>query len=414
MSASFPKGWEKLELGSFCVEHRRRAKGTDLPIFSVSKDYGLIAQSELFDRRIASADTSNYKTLKRGEYAYDPMLLWTGSIGCLWRSDEAMISPAYTTFGVDNKTVLPRFFDTLIKMPRMIDRYRSISHGTNVRRKKAHFDDFASLVVAIPPLAEQRAIAEVLGAVEDAIVKTEAFLDEVERRKADLARAAAEARKDSYSVRLKDIIRSMDGGVSVSGELRRKEDGEYGVLRTSSVSLGIFKPENIKVIAKKDIARASTKPLADRIIFSRANTPELVGASAYVAQDHNDIYLSDKLWQIDVRDRNSICVRWLAVVLNSPRVRQLISLRANGTSSSMQNISKSALLSIAIQVPPIEVQKSLAGLADAVENRQILELNYLDQLRATYASLTQELLSGRLRLPANIIARHQEKTGQAA
>ncbi len=176
MSASFPKGWEKLELGNFSVEHRRRAKGTDLPIFSVSKDYGLIAQSELFDRRIASADTSNYKTLKRGEYAYDPMLLWTGSIGCLWRSDEAMISPAYTTFGVDNKTVLPKFFDTLIKMPRMIERYRSISHGTNVRRKKAHFDDFAALVVAIPPLAEQRAIAEVLGAVEEAIAKTEALI----------------------------------------------------------------------------------------------------------------------------------------------------------------------------------------------------------------------------------------------
>lgn len=136
MPDELPKGWTKIELGEICTEHSRRAKNSELKIFSVSKDYGLIAQSELFEKRIASADTSNYKTLKRGEYAYDPMLLWTGSIGCLWRAGEAMISPAYTTFSVDNRKVLPNFFDTMIKMPRMVERYRSISHGTNVRRKK--------------------------------------------------------------------------------------------------------------------------------------------------------------------------------------------------------------------------------------------------------------------------------------
>src|ERR1700738_1085654 len=152
MPGEIPKGWVRAELGTFCTEHSSRAKATDVPIFSVSKDHGLIAQNELFDRRIASADTSNYKTLKRGEYAYDPMLLWTGSIECLQRGDAAMISPAYTTFSIDDAQALPGFFDTLVKMPRMVERYRSISHGTNVRRKKAHFDDFSALVVALPPL----------------------------------------------------------------------------------------------------------------------------------------------------------------------------------------------------------------------------------------------------------------------
>jgi len=136
MPGELPKGWIKSELGTFCTEHSRRAKVSSVPIFSVSKDYGLIAQADLFDRRIASADTSNYKTLKRGEYAYDPMLLWTGSIGCLWRADEAMISPAYTTFSIDGDQILPKFFDTMSKMPRMTQYSSSISTPCRQRKRR--------------------------------------------------------------------------------------------------------------------------------------------------------------------------------------------------------------------------------------------------------------------------------------
>jgi len=78
--------------------------------------------------------------------------------------------------------------------------------------------------------------------------------------------------------RLSYLIKSMDAGVSVNSEDRQAEKGEFGILKTSAVTSGVFNADENKAIFPSEIKRAKISPTFDRIIMSRMNTPALVGA----------------------------------------------------------------------------------------------------------------------------------------
>ncbi len=174
-----PDGWQVRRLGDFCKEVVRRGEGAELPILSVGKNYGLKPQTEKFKRRVASADTSRYKRICLGQFAYDPMLLWSGSIGRQKRVPEGIISPAYYVFEAD-ASVDADFLEFLLRRDAMLPFYRDISQGTNVRRRKASFTDFGRIAVALPTLREQRMIATILSCLEETTEKTKAVIDQLE------------------------------------------------------------------------------------------------------------------------------------------------------------------------------------------------------------------------------------------
>ena len=70
-----PLGWEWVRLGSHILEVKRpNINNDDLPVFSVTKNKGLILQSDKYRKRIASKDSSKYKVVIFGEFVYDPVI----------------------------------------------------------------------------------------------------------------------------------------------------------------------------------------------------------------------------------------------------------------------------------------------------------------------------------------------------
>ncbi|NJC28192.1 restriction endonuclease subunit S [Neolewinella antarctica] len=199
-------------------------------------------------------------------------------------------------------------------------------------------------------------------------------------------------------VRLKQIIKGFESGVSVNGENRDLEIGEVGVLKVSAVSYGVFDPTAAKAVVEKDLDRVKCNPKKDHIIVSRANTPELVGACAYVFEDHPNLYLPDKLWQAIV-DEAKVDSKYLFYQLRSPRIRYQIANLATGSSGSMKNISKSSFLSIPIPLPPLAEQRRIAGILSAWDAAIRVQEGLLVAKRGFRAGLVQRLFSRELRLP---------------
>ena len=172
--------WADGRIGDMCEVVSLRAGDDDLPVLSVSKDLGIVLQSEKFKKRIASENTSNYKRVLHGDFVFDPMLLWAGNIGRQRRVPEGIVSPAYTVFRIRTPSLDPDFLETLLTWPSMRHRYGVISRGTNVRRQKVLFADFANLRVPTPSIGEQRKIAAILSAVDDAIEATQAVINQLQ------------------------------------------------------------------------------------------------------------------------------------------------------------------------------------------------------------------------------------------
>ena len=163
--------------------------------------------------------------------------------------------------------------------------------------------------------------------------------------------------------RVNDLIDSLESGVSVNGEDDISMKHEPAVLKVSAVTYGFFDPEASKPIRDhNELTRAKCNPRAGEIIISRSNTTELVGASAYIRKNYPNRYLPDKLWQTIQKNNVDTDMRWLAYFLASPWTRFRLSSLATGTSNSMRNITKSELLTLPVQIPPLPEQKAIADL----------------------------------------------------
>lgn len=165
---------------------KRNKTGRNLTPLSCSKVYGIVPQTEIFEKRIASADTSNYKIVRRGDLVYDPMLLWDASIGFVDSVDEGVISPAYATFHLNEAAADRSFFRHLFDGHYMRHQYKVISQGTNTRRRKAMASDFLAVEARIPSLEEQRQIATVLDAADAEIAALETQREALAQQKRGL------------------------------------------------------------------------------------------------------------------------------------------------------------------------------------------------------------------------------------
>lgn len=161
--------------------------------------------------------------------------------------------------------------------------------------------------------------------------------------------------------RLESLISWFDAGVSVNSDDRPAMPDEFGVLKVSAVTEGVFRPSENKVISATEHRRACVNPKKDRLIMSRANTPELVGATAYIGQDYPNLFLSDKLWQFEPRNEKEISMRWLGQLLASPDYRKRLGEIATGSSRSMKNISQEAVMHLELPVPKKAEQEVIAS-----------------------------------------------------
>src|SRR5690554_6348182 len=138
--------------------------------------------------------------------------------------------------------------------------------------------------------------------------------------------------------RLKHLISLIESGTSVNAANVQAEPDQIGVLKTSSVYGGSFDPNKTKTVIDEDIVRVSCPLKQGALIVSRMNTPDLVGAAGYVFDAPENIFLPDRLWQVEF---NSATLPEFVYYWTLTEVyRNQVKISCEGTSSSMQNISQ--------------------------------------------------------------------------
>ena len=282
--------------------------------------------------------------------------------------------------------------------------------------------------VALPPLPEQKKIAAILTVVDEKLDVIARQIEATQTLKRGLMQTLfsrgvgtqdAEGRwvphaefKNSelgeipvgWNVgAIASYVAELRSGVSVNAEDRTHGGDEVGVLKVSCVLKGQFRPEEHKTVLPEEHARVAEPVVQGRIIISRANTPALVGESAYVDSSRPDLFLPDKLWQTQPSDVPH-SVRWLAYYLQGSYVRQEISKAATGTSGSMKNIAKPNFLGIPMPLIPLTEQEKVADILTAVTSKLTALVGKQAHYQALKRGLMQKLLTGEWRVSVDASA----------
>ncbi|TPT12595.1 hypothetical protein FJU73_14640 [Acinetobacter baumannii] len=206
---------------------------------------------------------------------------------------------------------------------------------------------------------------------------------------------------DWDGLKIKDLVKSLDAGVSVNSEDIQPESDQYSVLKTSCISSGYFEEgERKRVLLKVEIERLKERVLDDSILMSRMNTPLLVGRNAYVLKAPAKTFLPDRLWQLKVNKDRAV-TRWLAFYLGSDQGLNQIRDLASGTSGSMKNITKPDVMNLNLFAPSKEEQTKIASFLSAVDEK-ISQLTQKHELLSQYKQgMMQKLFSQQIRFKAD-------------
>lgn len=175
---------ERLHLREFLTESSTRNRDEQVQrVLSVTNSAGFVLAEEQFAHRVASASLSNYKIVRRGQYAYNPSRINVGSIARLDAWDEGALSPMYVVFQV-KRGLDADFFGHWLRSAEARQRIALAAQGSV--RETVNFGDLGSILVPVPTMERQKAIAQGLNAARAEISLLDDEIKAVTRQKRGL------------------------------------------------------------------------------------------------------------------------------------------------------------------------------------------------------------------------------------
>lgn len=176
--------WHEHSLGQLLLEVNERNKaGKHTKVLSVTNTRGFVLPEEVFSKRVASANLSNYKVVRAGQFAYNPSRLNVGSLGLLQGHELGLLSPMYVVFrtkaAVDSH-YLYHWFQSDVAKGKIL---RSAEGSV---RESVSFSALSRMSISLPSLQEQHRITSVLSTADAEIENLEKQLEAYKRQKRGL------------------------------------------------------------------------------------------------------------------------------------------------------------------------------------------------------------------------------------
>jgi type I restriction enzyme S subunit len=263
----------------------------------------------------------------------------------------------------------PAYFAHFFRTREYRHRISRLASGANINNlRNEHLDE---MLIPIPPLPEQRRIADILDKADALRTKRRTALKKLDELTQsiflDMFGDPATNPKGWPIRAVAEYVREFQGGKSLEAEAGENITTRNRVLKVSAVTGNRYRPEESKPVPDNYSPNRAHFVRTGDLLFSRANTTELVGAVAFVGRAPANILLPDKLWRFVWRDPNHVNPLFVWSLFQTSHVRREIGRRATGTSGSMKNISQAKLLGIRTMFPPADVQRKFGDLFQSIE-----------------------------------------------
>lgn len=365
------------------------------------------------DERPATPDSLKGKLYLAypGDVVYSKIDLRNGAIGVVPPEFAAV---AFTTefpiYEIRSDVASPQYIQLLFRSEFFRATINGMVSGASGRKRVAPAQ-LEALGMPLPPLVTQQAIVAQWQQLQARIVEAEqiavqceekardVFLDELGLRKtiaaqhrkcfalkwSSIGRWGIETNQPDAKLdvsagfypltTLSTAILDLANGWSPKCLDRPAEGNEWGVLKLGAVSYGAFDPAANKGLPSNLTPQPSLEIKPGDWLISRANITRLVGACALVGETPPRLMLCDKIFRAIWRPNSPVLPAYLDEVIKTPHLRQQIEASVTGTSPTMKNISKPALLALRFPLPPLDVQQTLItaigqARADALALRQ--------------------------------------------
>jgi len=256
--------------------------------------------------------------------------------------------------------------------------------------------------LVLPPLPEQRAIAAVLSDVDDLITSLEKLID----KKRDLKQAAMQLLLTGQT-RLPGFtggweVKRLGEIGSTFGGLTGKTKSDFGegsarYITFMNIMTNVVIDSDTFEQVKVSPAEAQNEVMQGDLFFNGSSeTPEEVGMCAVLFDDVQNVFLNSFCFGFRFREGAETDGLYLAYFFRSSEGRELLKSLAQG--ATRYNLSKTSLLKLKFQLPPLPEQIAIAAVLSDMDAELAALEQRLAKTRALKQGMMQELLTGSTRI----------------
>jgi type I restriction enzyme S subunit len=251
------------------------------------------------------------------------------------------------------------------------------------------------LKVSIPPLLEQKKIAEILTMWDVAIEKQTLLIEKLELRKRGLMQQLltgkkrlkgfdGEWRKVCYSEIVKEI----------NSKLKWNDEELYKLVSVRRRSGGLFERESLY---GKEIQTKNLRPIiTGDFLISKMQIVH--GASGLVTEEFNDMKISGSYVILNSKNKNILDMCYFNLWSQMPHFYHQAFISSYGVHIEKMTFSLDTFLSFGMTLPPIKEQKAIIKVISVVDKEIHVAKEKLEQLNKQKKGLMQVLLTGKKRV----------------
>ncbi len=287
------------------------------------------------------------------------------------------------------------FFYHLLGSNAVYSEFERRAAGATV--KNLNIDLVRGVKIPLPPLPEQRRIAEILDKADALRAKRRAALAQLDTLTQsiflDMFGDPATNPKGWPVSELGTLLRDVTNGMT-----RRRPESEVGqsiVLRLRDIREGWIDFSNVNRITLSSTEAEKYEVVPGDLLFIRVNgNPQYVGRCALFAGYPERVYFNDHVMRVRI-DAASVDGEFLAFLLNGSHGKREIA-KHRKTSAGQHTINQDGLSRIRLPLPPLLLQRQFADRVAAVEAWKRTHDACLQASDQLFASLQHRAFRGEL------------------
>ncbi|EAJ7398480.1 restriction endonuclease subunit S [Campylobacter upsaliensis] len=371
-----PQSWEIKPLQAIFNQRNEQNNNLEFQtILSLVKDVGVIPYEEKGNvGNKAKDDLQGYKIARVNDLVLNKMNAVIGSLGV--SKYDGLVSPIYLVLYIENPNYLITYYSYLFQIKSVQKFLRKFAYGIMEIRESIDYLEFKKMFLPLPPLQEQKEIAEFLDKkcekIQNYIDKKQKLITLLQEKKQALINEVVTKGlnpnriKNSEIeylgliphhwevVKVKYIATTNIGLVYDPSEIATNENVGYPVLRANNIQNGKIDYKDVIYVAKK----IDDKQLAisgDLLMCVRNGSENLLGKTAKIENNNFSFGAFTAIIRSDLNN-------YLYWIFQTEMLKKSISSFI--VSIGIGQISQDDIKNFKIPLPPLQEQKEIAEFLD--------------------------------------------------
>ena len=385
----FPSDWINKKMKQWISLEERPVTlqdNEDYELVTVRRAYGGVDSRGIYKGK--DVLVKNYFSVAKDDFIISKRQIAHGACGLVpEKLHGAVVSNEYNVFKANVGTNI-HFFNLMMQLPHYKRLFYLMSDGVHIEKLLFKTSDWMKRSLAMPPLAEQKKIAEILSIQDKLIALKEKLIKEKKRQKKALMQHLLTGKK-----RVPDFSDTWRTS-KLSNVL--VEGSKIGVTDTS-----LYKKMTVKLAFKGLEFTKTDREMVDTRPFYIRNKNEIIigkqnyfnGSVALVTDEFDGCICSNAIMSFSVKNAD---VKFILEYISQTDFMKKREMLANGT--GQKELSEKDFLNFDILLPCIDEQKRIGAIASTCDSEILLLQKELDQEKQKKNALMQLLLTGIVRV----------------